>query len=47
MFGKKEKPEKKEGFIKRLRARLNNGDSWLTYDLANIAPGCKIDEDTL
>ena len=47
MLGKKEKPEKKQGFIKRLRARLNRGDSWLTYDLANLAPGGKIDEDTL
>ena len=47
MFGKKEKPEKKEGFIKRLRARINRGDSWLTYDLANLAPGGRIDEDTL
>jgi fused signal recognition particle receptor len=47
MFGKKEKPEKKEGFIKRLRARINKGDSWLTYDLANLAPGGKIDGDTL
>jgi len=47
MFGKKEKPEKKDGFIKRLRARINKGDSWLTYDLANLAPGGKIDEDTL
>ena len=50
-MGKKEKPEKKpekkEGFIKRLRARINKGDSWLTYDLANLAPGGKIDEDTL
>ena len=44
---KKEKPEKKEGFIKRLRARINRGDSWLTYDLANLAPGGKIDDDTL
>jgi fused signal recognition particle receptor len=47
MFGKKEKPGSKEGFIKRLRARINKGDSWLTYDLANLAPGGKIDEDTL
>ena len=47
MFGKKEKPEKKHGFIKRLRARINKGDSWLTYDLANLAPGGKIDEHTL
>ena len=47
MFGKKEKPEKREGFIKRLRARINRGDSWLTYDLANLAPGGKINEDVL
>ncbi len=47
MFGKKEKPEKKEGFIRRLRARLNKGDSWLTYDLANLAPGGRIDDETL
>jgi len=47
MFGKKEKPEKRDGFIKRLRARINRGDSWLTYDLANLAPGGKIDEDVL
>ena len=37
----------RQGFIKRLRARLNRGDSWLTYDLANLAPGGKIDEDSL
>jgi len=47
MFGKKEKSAKPEGFIKRLRARLNRGDSWLTYDLANLAPGGRIDDDTL
>lgn len=47
MFGKKEKPEKREGFVKRLRARINRGDSWLTYDLANLAPGGKIDEQVL
>jgi fused signal recognition particle receptor len=47
MFGKKEKPEKKEGFINRLRARINRGDSWLTYDLTKLAPGGKIDADTL
>ena len=47
MFGKKEKPGNKEGFVKRLRARINRGDSWLTYDLANLAPGGKIDDDTL
>jgi fused signal recognition particle receptor len=47
MFGKKEKPAERQGFIKRLRARLNRGDSWLTYDLANLAPGGKIDEEVL
>jgi fused signal recognition particle receptor len=47
MQGKKEKPAERQGFIKRLRARLNRGDSWLTYDLANLAPGGKIDEDAL
>ena len=47
MFRKKEQPAEREGFIKRLRARINRGDNWLTYDLANLAPGGKIDEDTL
>jgi len=47
MFGKKDQPAERQGFIKRLRARLNRGDSWLTYDLANLAPGGKIDEDAL
>src|SRR5210317_1114804 len=47
MLGKKDKPAEHQGFIKRLRARLNRGDSWLTYDLANLAPGGKIDEDAL
>ncbi len=44
---KKTEPAAKEGFVKRLRSRLNRGDSWLTYDLANLAPGGKIDEDVL
>ena len=35
----------KAEFIKRLRARIYQGDSWLSYDLANLAPGGKIDED--
>jgi fused signal recognition particle receptor len=47
MFSKKEKSADKPGFIKRLRARINRGDSWLTYDLANLAPGGKIDEEVL
>ncbi len=54
MFGRKKKAETdaaqqeaKAGFVKRLRARLNRGDSWLTYDLANLVPGGKIDEDVI
>jgi len=47
MLGKKDKPAERQGFMRRLRERLNRGDSWLTYDLANLAPGGKIDEDTL
>lgn len=47
MFGKKEKPEEREGFIKRLRSRINRGDNWLTYDLADLVPGGQIDEEAL
>ena len=47
MFQKQNQPAEREGFIKRLRARINRGDNWLTYDLANLAPGGKIDENTL
>lgn len=49
MFGRKNKEAGKDktGFVSRLRARLNKGDSWLTYDLANLAPGGKIDDDVL
>ncbi len=36
-----------KGFISRLRSRLNRGDSWLTYDLANLVPGGRIDEEVL
>jgi fused signal recognition particle receptor len=39
--------EKSPGFIARLRAKLNRGDSWLTYDLANLLPGGKIDDAVL
>ena len=38
---------KQPGFLARLRAKLNRGDSWLTYDLANLLPGGKIDEAVL
>ncbi len=47
MFAKKEKPEKTQSFLTRLRARINRGDNWLTYDLANLAPGGTINEDVL
>ena len=47
MFAKKEKPETRPGFIKRLRAKINRGDNWLTYDLAGLAPGGTIDADVL
>jgi fused signal recognition particle receptor len=39
--------ERKPGFVSRLRAKLNRGNSWLTYDLANLLPGGKIDEAVL
>jgi fused signal recognition particle receptor len=39
--------DSKRGFITRLRARLNKGDSWLTYDLANLLPGRAIDAEVL
>ena len=49
MFGKNKTTESapRQGFVKRLRSRLNRGDSWLTYDLARLAPGGKVDEDVL
>jgi fused signal recognition particle receptor len=49
LFGKKNvsAPEKKTSFVSKLRARLNRGNSWLTYDLANLAPDGKIDENVL
>lgn len=36
-----------ESFFTRLRKRLNRGNSWLTYDLANLLPGGKIDGELL
>jgi fused signal recognition particle receptor len=41
------KPEERQGFFKRLRARLNRGNSWLTYDLADLFRGKKIDAEAL
>lgn len=37
----------KPGLLQRLRAKLNRGDSWLTYDLANLVPGGRIDDAVL
>jgi len=37
----------KPSLFKRLREKLNRGDSWLTYDLANLLPGGRIDESVL
>jgi len=49
VFGKKQEADAggRKGFIGRLRARLNGGNSWLGYDLANLVPGGRIDEDVL
>ena len=53
MLGLKSKPPEngpekdKPGLSQRLRARLNRGDSWLTYDLANLIPGGRIDDNVL
>jgi fused signal recognition particle receptor len=41
------KPEEKQGFFTRLRAKLNRGNSWLTYDLADLFRGRKIDAEML
>ena len=37
----------KPSLFQRLRAKLNRGDSWLTYDLTNLLPGGRIDENVL
>jgi fused signal recognition particle receptor len=37
----------KSGFIARMRAKLNRPGSWLSYDLANLVPGRKIDAEVL
>lgn len=55
MFGFKSKakanpteaPAKQPGLFTRLRAKLNSGNSWLTYDLVNLIPGGKIDDSVL
>jgi fused signal recognition particle receptor len=35
--------EDRPGFIRRLRSRLNRGNSWLTYDLGDLLRGRQID----
>jgi len=45
--GTSPKAEEKQGFFKRLRAKLNRGNSWLTYDLADLFRGRKIDAQIL
>lgn len=35
------------GFLARVRAKLNRPGSWLSYDLANLVPGRKIDAEVL
>lgn len=42
-----DKPTEKAGLFKRLRAKLNRGESWLTYDIANLIPGGRIDDHVL
>jgi fused signal recognition particle receptor len=37
----------KPSLFRRLREKLNRGDSWLTYDLANLLPGGRIDDSVL
>ena len=39
--------DERPGFLKRLRSRLNRGNSWLTYDLANLVRGRRIDASIL
>jgi fused signal recognition particle receptor len=43
----KQAEQERPGLFKRLRAKLNSGNSWLTYDLANLIPGGRIDEAVL
>ncbi|AWN14604.1 signal recognition particle-docking protein FtsY [Salinisphaera sp. LB1] len=38
---------KQPGFLTRMRASLNKGNSWLTYDLRNLLPGETVDQDAL
>ena len=39
--------EPKQSFLARMRAKINRPGSWLSYDLANLVPGRKIDAEVL
>ncbi len=39
--------DERPGFLRRLRNRLNRGNSWLTYDLSNLVRGRRIDASIL
>jgi fused signal recognition particle receptor len=39
--------DERPGFLRRLRNRLNRGNSWLTYDLTNLVRGRRIDASIL
>ena len=39
--------EEKQSFFARMRAKINRPGSWLSYDLANLVPGRKIDAQVL
>ncbi len=46
MFGSQSKTNREEaqgGFLKRLRARLNRGNSWLSLELGDLVRGRAID----
>jgi fused signal recognition particle receptor len=38
---------KSQSFLARMRAKINKPGSWLSYDLANLVPGRKIDAEVL
>ena len=40
-------PQERPGFLTRLRSRLNRGNSWLSYDLAQLFRGRRIDAEVL
>lgn len=40
-------PQERQSFFTRLRSRLNRGNSWLTYDLAELFRGRRIDQEIL